>query len=476
MQEFFLKMRFRLKIFFALLGMAVVVTVAMAVAVRFSFTQDFLGYLNQQALQRMEDLTPSVEQAYRDNGNWNFIKDNPKNWHVLTRPIPIDDDTNTENNNSTGMHTLGKRLPTSDLTGAHLRISLLDANRQYLAGYSHVGSDAVLRPLMGHSHIIGWMALTPFESVITEVDLRFQQTQLVTNFIIGLLSILCAGFVAVRMSRVLLSPLTRLTQATHQLAGGDYATRVEVTSHDEIGKLSQDFNQLAHTLERNERIRRDFMADASHELRTPLGVLNGQLEAIEDGLLTPDAGVVHSLQAEVRKMNKLVNDLYDLSLADVGALTYRKADIDLRQIMQSCLDIYEDIFAKQGFALTCKFPENAMMAHADAGRLEQLFNNIFENTLRYTNCGGLLQVTLGREKEHWLLQFDDSAPCVDESVLPRIFERFFRAESSRNRATGGAGLGLAICKRIVEAHHGSINANASPLGGLRLTILLPTII
>ncbi|KAF3996400.1 ATP-binding protein [Glaciimonas immobilis] len=473
MHDFILKMSFRLKIFSALLAMAVVVAIAMGAALRFSFTHDFLGYLNQQALQRMEDLTPSLEQAYHDNGNWNFIKNNPKQWHAVMRQILIDDGTPSD---GTPPGSVKRSPPISDLTGAHLRISLLDADRHYVVGYQNASSDAILRPLMGHNKIIGWMALTPFESVITAVDLRFQQTQKAAQLIIGLLSILGAGFVAARISSVLLSPLTRLARATHQLAGGDYTTRVGLTSHDEIGRLAQDFNQLAHTLERNERMRRDFMADVSHELRTPLGILNGQLEAIEDGLLKPDGDALQSLQAEVHKMSKLVDDLYDLSLADVGALTYRKVDVDLQKIMQTCLNNYEDIYAKNVLKLVVDRPDYAMSVYADAGRLEQLFNNIFENTLRYTSSNGRLQVTLARQQESWLLQFDDSAPGVDEAAMPRLFERFFRAEASRNRATGGAGLGLAICERIVEAHHGSISASASPLGGLRLTISLPKIV
>lgn len=455
----------RLKLFYAMLAMAIAVIIAMSVVARLSFTRDFLGYLNEQAQERMEELMPRLEQSYREHGNWQFMKDHPGAWYALlrsTRP-ELDSDTPSSKSAPSG----------SDLTGAHLRFTLLDADRRFVIGFGGMQADALLRPLMRDGVIVGWVALTPFESVITAIDQRFQHKQLLAHLLIGLASILFTGFIAIKIANVLLSPLTRLTKATHRLAGGDYSTRVEVATQDEVGRLSADFNQLALTLERNEKMRRDFMADVSHELRTPLGILNGQLEAMEDGLLDTSMDTVRSLQSEVATLNKLVNDLYELSLADAGALTYRKADIDIGALLRASLQSYEDTYREHGLAVAFDLPPQPMLVHADAGRLQQLFKNILENTLRYTDSGGRLQIGAKREQQHWLLLFDDSAPGTTAEALPRLFERFFRADASRNRAHGGAGLGLAICQHIVEAHEGSISADASALGGLRLSIRLP---
>lgn len=455
----------RLKLFYAMLATAVAVILAMSVVARVSFTHDFLGYLNEQAQGRMEELMPRLEQSYREHGSWEFIKENPGIWYSLlrsTRP-ELDPDMPSSKSSPSG----------SDLTGAHLRFTLLDADRKYVIGFRDMQADAIPRPIMRDGTIIGWVALTPFESVITAIDQRFQHKQWLAHLLIGLVSILFTGFIAIKIANVLLSPLTRLAKATHRLAGGDYTTRVEVATQDEVGRLSADFNQLALTLERNERMRRNFMADVSHELRTPLGILNGQLEAIEDGLLEPSMDTVKSLQSEVATLNKLVNDLYDLSLADVGALTYRKADIDIGSLLRTSLHSYEETYREHGLAVAIDLPQQAMLVHADAGRLQQLFKNILENTLRYTDSGGRLQVACRREQHYWLLQFDDSTPGTTPEALPRLFERFFRADASRNRANGGAGLGLAICQHIVEAHEGSISADASAFGGLRLSIWLP---
>lgn len=478
-QRFFVRASIRLKLFYAMLALIVVLILMMGGATRYIFNRDFLGYLNEQAQQRMEDLVPRIEAAYRANGDWDFIRNNPRVWFELMRPVIA------EHNGAAGNTAeLDRRMiPASDLTGATLRFSLLDADRKLVIGYPNLGPGARVRPIMRDDVIVGWIAQTPFENVIGSIDLRFQQSQLLAQLAIGVVAIMLVGLIIMRISGLLLKPLVRVARATHKLAGGDYATRVEVSTADEVGRLAQDFNQLAMTLERNEKLRREFMADVSHELRTPLGILNGQLEALEDGVMQADEATVRSLRSEVTHLNKLVNDLYDLSLADAGALTYRKTDIDLAPLLRAGMQSYEDMFRKRGLILDAQTLPDSMPMHADAGRLQQLFNNLFENSLRYTDAaataGGSGRLVLScrqeirHQQQRWLIQFDDSAPGVDEAALQRLFERFYRVEASRNRASGGAGLGLAICRRIVDAHQGSIHAEASPLGGLRVIVSLP---
>ncbi|QDD66825.1 HAMP domain-containing protein [Herbaspirillum seropedicae] len=462
--RFFYRANIRLKLFYAMLALIVALIVAINGASQYIFNRDFLGYLNEQAQQRMEEMMPRLELAYRQHGSWDFVRDNPRAWFELMRPAIVEHNGAARN--------AGPTFTASDLTGAMLRFSLLDASRKLVIGYPNVGPDARLRPLLQDDVIIGWVAQTPFESVIGAIDLRFQQSQFAAQIIIAVVAVMLAAFLVVRISGVLTRPLTRVARATHRLAGGDYAIRVEVESGDEVGMLAQDFNQLAMTLERNEKLRREFMADVSHELRTPLAILNGQLEALEDGVLQPDAQTLRSLKSEVEHLNKLVGDLYDLSLADAGALTYRRADIDLAPLLRDSAALYSDRFSQRGMRLNCELPAS-MPVHGDAARLQQLLSNLLENSLRYTDAGGRLQVHAHMQQQHWHLVFDDSEPGVPPEVMARLFERFFRVEASRNRASGGAGLGLAICRRIVDAHQGTIGASASPLGGLRVVVVLP---
>ncbi len=261
-------------------------------------------------------------------------------------------------------------------------------------------------------------------------------------------------------------------EGTHRLAAGDFTARVVATGQDELGRLAQDFNQLASTLEKNQQMRQAFMADISHELRTPLAVLRGELEAIQDGVrqFTPES--VASLQAEVGTLTKLVDDLHQLSLSDEGALAYQKKPLEIVALIEVAAGAFRERFAARGLTLSLSLPENVTL-FGDRDRLMQLFNNLLENSLRYTDAGGGLLIQGECQGARFVLRFSDSAPGVSDEQLAKLFERFYRAEGSRNRASGGSGLGLAICANIVAAHGGTISADHSSSGGVSITVSLP---
>ena len=210
--RFFYRANIRLKLFYAMLALIVAVIAAINGAGHYIFNRDFLGYLNEQAQQRMEDMVPRLEQAYREHGNWEFLRDNPRAWFELMKPAIVE--------HSGAVRTSGPTFTPSDLTGATLRFSLLDARRQLVIGYPEVGPDARLSPLMQDDVIVGWVAQTPFESVIGSIDLRFQQSQFLAQIIIAVVALMLAAFLVVRISGVLTRPLTRVARATHRLAGG----------------------------------------------------------------------------------------------------------------------------------------------------------------------------------------------------------------------------------------------------------------
>lgn len=449
------------KLFVAILAASILAAAAMGVGAQLSFQRGFVGYLNEQGLQRLDELTPTLAREFREKGGWQHLRENRRAWFALLRPPrPA----------GNGPRPLPRE---SELTGTAQRIALFDAGFRRVAGNPSAGRDDLLRPIMSEGRTVGWLALVPFQQVTTAAGLEFQERLIKTNVLILGLVLALAALIAMVLARIFLAPVKAIARATRQLAAGDYATRIEVDSRDELGHLAGDFNQLAHALENTERQRRDFMADVSHELRTPLAVLRGELEAIEDGVrpLTPEA--VKSLQGEVHALSKLVNDLYELSLSDVGALTYRMAPLDLREVLRQSVDAVRERFLDRGITLDCQLPAQPLAVQGDEGRLRQLFGNLLENTLRYTDSGGSLRISASAGRDRLAVDFMDSAPGVPEELLPRLFERFYRVESSRNRASGGAGLGLALCQRIMTAHAGDITAAASPLGGLRLTMSFP---
>ena len=210
---------------------------------------------------------------------------------------------------------------------------------------------------------------------------------------------------------------------------------------------------------------------------TPLAVLKGELEAIEDGVRQPTRDNLAALQNEVGALTQLVDDLYELALADVGALSYQMAPIDLREVIEPELQLLRHVATERGLRVRAELPPQPLRVMGDAGRLRQLLRNILTNALRYTDAGedvpAHIEVRLGLEGEQVAIDVVDAPPGVPDELLPRLFDRFFRVEASRNRASGGSGLGLAICRSIAQAHEGSIEARHAPSGGLWVAVRLP---
>lgn len=453
------------KLFLVILLTSVIVVVLMLTATRYSLHHGFLGYLSAQEEQRMASVVPRLAAAYEQYGNWDFVRNQPRYWFTLIRPdgMPTDGE-------------LARRphpLPESELTGVAMRFSLLDADKKLVIGNPNLGK-ASLQAVEVDGKTVGWIALMPFEQVIPGAAHNFQQQQIRAGWVIAALAILLAATAAWFLARVFLSPLKSIAQSTHRLAAGDYSTRVKVAASDEIGALAEDFNQLSLQLEKNEHLRRDFMADIAHELRTPIAILKGELEAIEDSIRPLSMHSIRSLQSEVATLHKLIEDLYQLSLSDVGALAYRKNRQDVIDILARAVDVYQERFAEKGIGLSWQIETGQHIeCDVDPHRLQQLFMNLLENSLRYTDCNGQLRIGIVCENAMLHIDFQDSAPGVDAEKLPRLFERFYRTDRSRSRASGGSGLGLAISRNIAQAHQGTLEANNSPLGGLWIRLTLP---
>lgn len=449
------------KLFLGVLATSVLVALVMAAAGQAGFRRDFRQYVEAAELRRVEALAETLGGLYAETGDWSAVASSERRWRSLlrTHPRPAD-------------HPSGEPRGSPGRMG--VRIALYDAKGALLAG--GVGEDAdILRvPVLVDGETVGWIARARSRQPTEQADLRFQQAQLRNLGIAALAAVLFAALAAALLSRTFLAPARAIGQATHRLAAGDFTARARVDSQDEFGRLADDFNVLAHTLERNEAMRRSMMADVAHELRTPLAIMQGELAAIEDGVRTFGPETLASLQAEARALGKLVDDLYQLALSDVGALDYRRRDLDLRALVNEALQPLRERCAAAGLALDDDgLAGEPLPVHADPDRLVQLVTNLVENALRYTDAPGRVEVRCGREDGRAVLRIADSAPGVPDAQLQRLFERFFRGEASRGRAGGGAGLGLAICRNIVEAHHGTIVARPSALGGIEIAVDLP---
>ncbi len=241
-----------------------------------------------------------------------------------------------------------------------------------------------------------------------------------------------------------------------------------------MAELASNFNRLADTLARNEQLRRQWIVDISHELRTPLAVIGGEVEALLDGIRKPSPERLTSLHSDIRSLSTLVDDLHQLSLADQASLQLTLTDVNLYDLVSNLRVLVEPRMADKPLTLVLEAASHPRLSMlADRERLIQLFSNLLENSLRYTNEGGVVRLRLQAHEQTLTLEVQDSAPGVPESDLTKIFERLYRVDRSRSRSVGGSGLGLAICQQIVEAHGGQISADSSPLGGLCIRIELP---
>lgn len=289
--------------------------------------------------------------------------------------------------------------------------------------------------------------------------------------------VILAAVVSFILSKHLLAPIRQLMMGTQALTSLKFETRIDVRAGDELGQLASDFNVMAQTLRRYEQMRKQWISDISHELRTPLAILRGEVEAMQDGIREMTRDTLDSLHSEVLYINKIVEDLHQLSLAEAGTLYFKNEPLNPLHVLKTALKLFQNRLTQQKITILDNLTaEQDIMVMGDSDRLTQVFSNLLENTLRYADAPGILKIWQNYSKNRLFLNFEDSGPGVPEESVERLFDRLYRVDKSRSRAKGGSGLGLAICKNIVETLGGDIRAENGASGGLRIEITLPLIL
>jgi two-component system sensor histidine kinase BaeS len=288
----------------------------------------------------------------------------------------------------------------------------------------------------------------------------------------SLLAVLASITLAVVLARMLARPLDEVGAAARRIADGDYAARVPREGPEELASLADSFNQMAASLERQESMRRDFIANAAHELRTPLTNLQGYLEALRDGVIVADRATYESLHEEADRLVRLSRSLDALAEGDAGTSLPTLVDLDLSAAVQAAVELAAPSVERAGLRLETDIPA-ALPARADPDRLAQVLANLLSNAVRYTPAGGTVTVRAERRPNDVLISILNTGEPIPPEDLDRVFERFYRVEKSRDRARGGAGIGLAIVKQLVEQSGGRVGADSS--GGLtRFWVSLPS--
>ncbi len=503
-------MRLWLRLFIAIATLSVASLCGLLWWQQQAFARGFSSYLDGVALAHARDVSERLSRDYATRGSWQWLRDNPSRFGgIVEVKVSANAEAESPNQRSAPPHPpesndLPRRPPREGFDGdrpppprdgregkgpppggpdrggppSHRydvgsRLSLFDAEGRYIAGSRLHSVLAQTVPVQVGDQRVGELRIAALPRPDGDLETAFARQQWRSGWIAGVIVLAAALASAFWLARRLLGPVHALAAGTRALAAGDYASRVAAVGRDELGALARDFNQLASTLEQHRGARQRWGADIAHELRTPLTVLRVELQTLIDGVRVADAAALTSLLSECERLSSLVDDLYQLSLADAGALEYRFARVDVGDVLAEAAQHLEHAVRGTGIVVAVDAAEGRIFARADRWRLAQVFANLLANSRRYTDAPGRIELRLAREDDLAVITLDDTPPGVAPEDLPRLFERLFRAEASRTRERGGAGLGLAICRAIVEAHGGRIQASASPLGGLRVRVELP---
>jgi two-component system, OmpR family, sensor histidine kinase BaeS len=283
--------------------------------------------------------------------------------------------------------------------------------------------------------------------------------------------VLALALSVVLMRRILV-PLTNMTGTAQRIAEGDYTGEVPVFSNDEVGRLAAAFNRMSASLRHTEQLRKKMVIDVAHELRTPLTNIRGYLEALADNVLTPSRETLLLLQEETLRLNNLVEDIMRLAKADAARADLHLVEIDAESALTQMLVAFRPQFEARGIMVTMDTKARDIKLSADPEKLSQVVSNLLQNALQYTPSGGTLKISIERRPQEVLFVFANTCAELKNEDLPFIFERFYRGEKSRSREHGGAGIGLAIVKELVEAHGGRVGAELAE-GFIRICFSLP---
>ncbi len=457
------------KVFILLLLQSLLVVVAFSVLISWAFDRGFAQYTNAFDQQRAREFARSLEVEYASTGSWQALIDNPQRWAELAMISSGHQVTDLTEVQAMFSQFKPDEFPESLTAPLPLRFVLFDAQGKLLFGKPTKGRPAYEWKIEHAGATVGVLNLPVKQA--TTYDQQFQQRFVTALGVIVAGSVLLAMVPAFFIARVVTRPVRDIGQAARILAAGRTPEPLSVTSNDELGTLARDFNDLSIALARNQNLQRQWLAEIAHELRTPVAILMAEAEALQDGVRIPTTEAFQSLHDELSRLSRLIDDLHQLSSFDGGIATLQRVEVNFVDLLKSCVAASQTRFNQRHISIHAQLPEQGTLRMiGDPDRLTQVFMNLLENSLRYTDEGGTVQIIAQHDGGDIKISFEDSSPGVAEHEIPLLFKRMYRGEASRSRAGGGAGLGLAIVQSIINAHRGTVTVARSALGGLRFDI------
>jgi two-component system sensor histidine kinase BaeS len=490
-------MKIQNKLFLILFGFSALLIISLVFLIQWSLDKGMIEYVNSKEISALSPITLELAKEYQEEGSWkNMIGKHRKFRRLISEQLvdsdfsplllknpPIRQDFRGEEFRPKPRHKaksehqlrpiVGERRPPPP-NEAHY--ALLDIDNNVVVGRSLNELEYSKIDITVNDTVVGYFAVSKRNQITKGYEVDFIEQQHSYLWAIALIAMCLVALVTLPLSRHLVEPIKLITLGMHKLTQGDYQQTIAVSRHDELGKLSRDYNELAFTLAENETARKRWLANISHELRTPVAILRGELEAMIDGVRPLTKVNVSSAHDEVKHLQRLIDDLSLLTSTDIGAMTYRKQHENLVILLAGEADKYKSYLANAGIEFSLSINIKSIDVYVDKTRLYQLFENIINNSIKYS-AATKMTMSLSMEKNDKgklvKLRFTDNGVGVSAEHLPYLFEHLYRVDCSRNRQAGGSGLGLSICQQIVWAHQGNISAEQADSGGLAIIIKLP---
>jgi two-component system sensor histidine kinase BaeS len=464
------------KLFTSFVLVSLILIVGAVTLSNYSFQKGFQNYLNQTEQQRVQELASLVAEVYSGETQWNTLANDPSLWAEMFRELgETPPDRMRPHRGEPKPERAIEADPPITVGPFGERTFLQDIDGQWVVGHQPpLSADAQFfyTDVIHNQQLVGHLVLLQQDLMSGPLVESFKNQQSKNLFWI----IAAAGLVCLVVTLILvkhfLSPLTQLKEGSKALAKGDYNYPIAIKTNDELQDLAENFRSLRVQLKQQKASREQWISDISHELRTPIAVLRAESEAILDGIRKPEMRYIESMHRQIMVLTALVNDLYQLIKSDSGQFDMQFHNFSFSQLMEQSIEQFELRAKQHSVSINTRITPK-LFIEGDKTALSQVLMNLFENSLRYSDAPGHIQVELYETVEGIELHWQDSSPGVKSEHRQKIFERLYRVDKSRSREFGGSGLGLSICKSIIELHQGNIRAEQSTLGGLCIIIQLP---
>ena len=463
---------FRVKLMLLFALVAVVTAVVMTVVLAVVWEGQFRGYTRENMQRLAQSTADTLSQEYRANNGWTSdALDLARSASSASNDIAVQvlNERGESIYDDTWIHVHNQQLDESDGADSHPSIMpRVETNADAMVTANVTDRDG---------RVVGEVRMWAFgsEALLTRADSAFRTNSYAAIAYSALVAVLLAFVMGSFASRSLTRPIRRITSTAAQIRGGDLTARTGLTGDDEIGRLGETFDSMATTLERDIKFEHRLTSDVAHELRTPLMAMLVTVEAMQDGVLPADDEHFETVASEVRRLSRLVDAMLHLSRIENGKRQLKIESTDVVHLVKSLVSVQHQLFHDRGLHLRFdnKTGRHECFADIDPDLIREAITNLMSNAMRYTSNDGWVVVSVDNDRHDVLIAVADTGIGIAEEDVPKVFSRFWRSEASRERVSGGLGVGLAITKEIVDQHNGKIFVESELGKGSTFTLRIP---